>query len=392
MSPTACGHVLHLLLASVLVMALPADLRAEEEPGAVERLAPSWKDQATAAYGRKDWIEAIHLYRKWLEADPQDEMSWYNLACTYALAGEKAQALSALERAVDAGWKDAAWPKEDPDLMTVRGDARFAAALERAASRGDDDAPTSFERHHVKIPAIGTYVAMLPPDYAEGDADYPLVVILHGNGSTETQHGRLADSLGREGVIYVAPRAPYPNHGVFTGMERPGWTWRPEDASDEELGDLDPAGLYVASILAAVDDARARYRIRGEKIYVLGHSMGAFFAITTAALHPRRVASFFAYAGGIAPELQPFLPGLKEYGVRAYLAHGKADAVVSVALTEKAHEDLHALGVDVTTHLFDDQDHGIGPFVREAMRTWVDEVVRKVRAAAPETVDTPPAD
>ncbi len=368
------------LIAAVLAPSPYALADEDGEPAERPTLAPSWRDQGEAAFGEKNYAEAIFLYRKWLEADPRDQTTWYNLACTYALTGQKDAALTAFERAVDAGWSDAQWPQEDADLAPLREEERFTAALARASESGSEDEPEGFERHFVEIPAIGTYVAMLPPDYdAEDTKRYPLVVILHGNGSSETKHGRLADRLGREDVIYVAPRAPYPNLGVFFGMREAGWTWRPQDADEGALESLGPERLYVDSILAAVDDATKRYRVAGDRFFVLGHSMGGFFANVTAILEPTRVAAYFAYAGGLPERFHDakWLTPLKTNGVKAYLCHGSDDPVVPPEFSRVAYEKMSDLEIDVTHAVVTGQDHGIGPRVAESMTRWLNDVVRK---------------
>jgi len=59
----------------------------------------------------------------------------YNIACAYALKGEKDQALTALERAVTEGMNDPRGLQEDPDLASLRDDARFLALKDRLASK-----------------------------------------------------------------------------------------------------------------------------------------------------------------------------------------------------------------------------------------------------------------
>ncbi len=49
----------------------------------------------------------------------------YNAACVYCQLGRKAEALDALARASEAGFKDAQWARRDPDLALLHGEAEF---------------------------------------------------------------------------------------------------------------------------------------------------------------------------------------------------------------------------------------------------------------------------
>ena len=69
----------------------PANVRSKLKM----KLGESLRDKARAAYDREDYDSAIEYYEAWLYADPQDRSSWYNLACTYALNGNKEKSLEA---------------------------------------------------------------------------------------------------------------------------------------------------------------------------------------------------------------------------------------------------------------------------------------------------------
>lgn len=56
---------------------------------------------------------------------------WYNLACFYALAGNRENALTALETAVERGWWRRNDAERDPDLERLRDEPRFHAVLEK---------------------------------------------------------------------------------------------------------------------------------------------------------------------------------------------------------------------------------------------------------------------
>jgi len=65
--------------------------------------------------------------------NPREAVAWYNLACSYALVDHRDDAFAALNKAVDLGYRDFEWMKQDEDLESLHGDARFNALLKRAA-------------------------------------------------------------------------------------------------------------------------------------------------------------------------------------------------------------------------------------------------------------------
>ena len=56
---------------------------------------------------------------------PNEATVLYNAACTFANLGRKAEAIDALRKAWDAGYKDAEWTRRDPDLTILHGDPEF---------------------------------------------------------------------------------------------------------------------------------------------------------------------------------------------------------------------------------------------------------------------------
>jgi predicted esterase len=231
---------------------------------------------------------------------------------------------------------------------------------------------------------LGSYVALLPPDYNESGKEYPLCLILHGMGSTELWHGRLGDELGREGVIYIVPRAAYPNLEEFGSQPVPTWTaWpsylvegHPDYAPNESLyRTVD--NLNAEWIFACAADAKKRYRVRGEKVFILGHSQGAFLANACAILHPELVESYFAFAGYV-PEVylgDKFLEGLKENKVKVYLVHGTEDKSVDPNESVKAERAMKAAGVDCTLKMFK-TEHPFTTEVYSFAKDWLNKEVR----------------
>ncbi len=56
---------------------------------------------------------------------PNDSNVLYNAACTYAVLGKKEEALDLLRRALTAGYANPDWPRQDPDLNSLRAEPEF---------------------------------------------------------------------------------------------------------------------------------------------------------------------------------------------------------------------------------------------------------------------------
>jgi Tetratricopeptide repeat. len=52
--------------------------------------------------------------------EPRDPLVFYNLACSYSLTGQFDRAASALQKALQLGYRDFKWLAKDPDLRELR--------------------------------------------------------------------------------------------------------------------------------------------------------------------------------------------------------------------------------------------------------------------------------
>ena len=100
--------------------------RPRQLTGAERRLLAD----AQGAMQSKDWKRAAEALAKLTEANPTDASNWYNLACCLALLGEEDQAVDALERAVENGFRDAGHAEADVDLRDLRDRPDFQRVLE----------------------------------------------------------------------------------------------------------------------------------------------------------------------------------------------------------------------------------------------------------------------
>jgi len=85
-----------------------------------------WDRLGSARYSSKDYRKAIPAYEKSMELRAGfPSNAAYNIACCYALLGEKEQAIKWLERAFDMGFRFLENAQKDTDLQSLHDDPRF---------------------------------------------------------------------------------------------------------------------------------------------------------------------------------------------------------------------------------------------------------------------------
>ena len=71
------------------------------------------------------YAEGLQIDRKLVQLCAADPLAHYNLACRYARLKRPDQCLKTLRRAVELGYRDFRYMREDRDLDSIRHDPRF---------------------------------------------------------------------------------------------------------------------------------------------------------------------------------------------------------------------------------------------------------------------------
>ena len=69
--------------------------------------------------------EGLQVDERLARLEPQNPLVFYNLACSYSLAGEFDRAAAALDKAMQLGYRDFNWLAKDPDLKKLRAQPVF---------------------------------------------------------------------------------------------------------------------------------------------------------------------------------------------------------------------------------------------------------------------------
>ncbi len=88
--------------------------------------------------------DGLKMDRKLVRLQPTNATAHYNLACSLALSERPLPALAALRRALELGYSDYEWMRQDPDLKPIAHDPAFLEILQevKAAARKSGPRPS----------------------------------------------------------------------------------------------------------------------------------------------------------------------------------------------------------------------------------------------------------
>jgi poly(3-hydroxybutyrate) depolymerase len=185
-----------------------------------------------------------------------------------------------------------------------------------------------FKRHYMLKDAgeIMPYRLYIPPSY-DGARPYPMVLALHGLGGTEDSmfgpNYRALPEAEKRGYILVAPLG-YRIDGGYGRADN-----RRSHLSEED----------TMQVLRLV---REHYKIDDDRIYLLGHSMGAIGTWSLAPKYPTLFAALAPISGSGDPASVD-----KTRDTPEIVVHGNADNVVLVDSSRAMVAAMKRLGVEV---------------------------------------------
>jgi len=131
------------------------------------------------------------------------------------------------------------------------------------------------------------YSKFIPASYSK-DSSIPLVVLLHGYGSTGAQQESYMkfESVAEKNKFILV----YPDGTIDSVGRR---FWNATDACCSFFSQVDDD----AYLLAILKEMESRYSIDAKRIYFVGHSNGGFMSYRMACRHPDRIAAIASLAG-----------------------------------------------------------------------------------------------
>jgi predicted esterase len=311
-------------------------------------------EQGYAAYNKADYELAAKFYLAYLQRNPDDAGSWYNLSCCFGLLSQAELAGKYLKIAYKKGFTDTEHIKRDTDFSTVKEDKAFANAVDSLLYWNEKKANLLGEMSYFPSKHFLPYWLHLPKNF-DKTKSYTLLIGLHGYGDKASNFSYLWRHLESDNVIFVVPEAPYP----FVEGKDAGFSWGPFVPMEDKIFDQSWQMLdeYITDL---ADFMQKEYKIK--QTWLMGFSQGAFNGYLLALKNPDEFAGLIACGGGLVTEV------LKDKDYRAakkmqiIISHGRQDKVVSFEEGQKAFEVLKSKKMNVKLLPFEGA-HSVSPDV-----------------------------
>lgn len=196
--------------------------------------------------------------------------------------------------------------------------------------------------HFAEAVADLPYSVFVPTSY-DGSKAFPLIVALHGLGSTSEQIIRyrgMTDLAEQHGYIVVAPMG-YNNHGWYgslgPGKNRFSERFERGTPAPDNLGELSEK-----DVLNVLDIVKKEFKIDPNRTYLMGHSMGGGGTLYLGMKHKE----IWAGLGAVAPAIYSNPSQLSEIATMPIIiVQGDEDRLVRVEETRRWAEEMKKLGM-----------------------------------------------
>ena len=199
-------------------------------------------------------------------------------------------------------------------------------------------------------------LTFLPTGY-EPNYPYPLLVFLHGHGSSEEQVLRLAPRLSRRNYICIALRGPNTLDGR-DGRLVYSWGEGQNDTAVEEY------------VLHAIAQTRRHFHVHSERIYLAGFCEGATLAYRLGLTFPEKFAGVISLNGCLPRRGGPLLRLQEVRGLKVLIGHGIANAIVPLSMAQADHRLFYSAGLDVSLKTYP-SNHRIHAGMLRDLNRWI---------------------
>ena len=195
----------------------------------------------------------------------------------------------------------------------------------------------------------------------------PLLVLLHGYGSDESDLFSFAEELPNE-LFIISLRAPHK-------LQPYGNAWYAInfDAQQNKWNDIEQAQEAMKIIVSCIEQACTQYDLDKNNVSLLGFSQGCILSMALAINHPELIKNVIGLSGYICKEFIEEHRTKKDFShLDFYCSHGSSDQVIPVDWARETPNFLTEKGIKHKYSEFP-VGHGVAPQNFFEFRKWLVE-------------------
>lgn len=158
----------------------------------------------------------------------------------------------------------------------------------------------------------------------------PMLILLHGVGSNETDLFALADNLPDKYLV-ISARAP-----ISLGGNSFAW-YQVDFSTGKPVFNFEQEENSRNSIIKFVEQLKEKYSVNSDEIYLCGFSQGAIMSYSVALTRPDLIKGIAVMSGRLLEEIKPQIaPTEKLNHLRVFISHGKNDNMLPIHYAQEA--------------------------------------------------------
>jgi phospholipase/carboxylesterase len=218
---------------------------------------------------------------------------------------------------------------------------------------------------------INTDLVYLVKEATQKTDKVPMLIMLHGYGSNESDLFDISTSLDPRFVVFSL-RAP-------NAIEGGGYCWYPmEFLPDQKFKyNYEDAKRSRTKVLSFISNACKVYGLDSNTVFLMGYSQGTILSYDIAISAPKKIKGVLALSGRMLPETAAMKADWATVaGQKYFIAHGKSDNVIKITDAEKAVDFLKLKKVTTLSYTAYEMPHAITGKELNDIKDWLTKAIR----------------
>lgn len=200
---------------------------------------------------------------------------------------------------------------------------------------------------------------------ARGNAQAPLILLLHGLGSNEKDLMAFAGQIPGKYLV-IAPRAPIT-------IREGSYAWfNVNYAGREKSIDTNEVERSRRLLVEFIGQVKRKYRVDEKQVYLCGFSQGGIMSYGVGLTQPELLKGIGVLSGRMLPSFRQRVTAESLKRLKIFVAHGVSDQVISIKEARQALAYLKAQKLTIDYREYE-AGHYVSPGMLSDLLKWLEK-------------------